>query len=164
MSNSGHHSISRRSVVRSGSLLLGALVSESIGTTRVSAQSGSRSGSESESESEAESEPQPDFQARLYGNDFYPAARFRVVSSSLEYKPAVSVQEGETFLGDLYWSDYDTRLIRYENTQERVLFFPPFEADLDQETTYRTDRIQSTDELADGIVRIGFHRDSSSTA
>ncbi|ELY87930.1 hypothetical protein C484_15994 [Natrialba taiwanensis DSM 12281] len=152
--------------MRTGSLLLGALVSESIGATRVSAQSGSSSESEPESEAEpeAESEPEPDFQARLYGNDFYPAARFRVVSSSLEYKPAVSVQEGETFLGDLYWSDYDTRLIRYENTQERVLFFPPFEADLDQETTYRTDRIQSTDELADGIVRIGFHRASSSTA
>ncbi|WP_323172858.1 hypothetical protein [Natrialba sp. PRR66] len=162
MSNPGHHSVSRRSVVQTGSLLLGALASGSIGATRVSAQSGSSS--ESEPEAEPESEAEPDFQARLYGNDFYPAARFRVVSSSLEYKPAVSVQEGETFLGDLYWSDYDTRLIRYENTQERVLFFPPFEADLDQETTYRTDRIQSTDELADGIVRIGFHRDSSSAA
>ncbi|MGQ3414196.1 hypothetical protein [Natrinema versiforme] len=96
--------------------------------------------------------------ARLYGSDWHPDARFRVVSRPLEYKPSVSVQEGESFLADLYWSGYETRVIRYENTRERVLFFPPAEADVDRNATYRTGAIRSTDELAEGVVTIEFQR------
>lgn len=95
----------------------------------------------------------------MYGSDWHPNARFRVVSQSLEYKPAVSVQEGESFLADLYWSGYETRVIRYENARERVLFFPPAEADVDRDTTYRTGAIRSTDELAEGIVTVAFRQD-----
>lgn len=94
--------------------------------------------------------------ARIYASDYYPDARFRVVSKPLDYEPDVPVQEGEAFLEDLYWRGYETRIARYENTRERVLFFPPAAAAVERGRTYRTGEIRSTEELAGGIVTVGF--------
>lgn len=96
------------------------------------------------------------YRARTYANDFYPGARFRVVSDDVGYEPRVSVQEGESFLADLYWSDYETRIVRYANTEERVLFFPHVDAPVERGATYRSGRIRSAEELADGVVAVGF--------
>lgn len=96
--------------------------------------------------------------ARMYASDFYPEARFRVVSDPLRYEPETPVQEGEAFIGTLYWSDHETRIVRYANTDERVLFFPPLDAEVGTGERYRTGRIRSTEELARGIVTVGFDR------
>ena len=95
-------------------------------------------------------------EARIYADDYHRNARFRVVSKPLDYVPEVQVQEGEAFLADLYWRGYETRIARYGNTRERVLFFPPTDAGVEQGRAYRTGEIRSTAELAEGIVTIGF--------
>lgn len=96
--------------------------------------------------------------ARMYVHDFYPGARFRVVSDALEYKPAVEVQEGEAFLEAQYWSDYGTRIVRYENTGERVLFFPPLNAGVEKGDVYHLGEIRSTETLAEGVLAVGIDR------
>lgn len=92
--------------------------------------------------------------AKLYGNNVYPEARFRVVSDDLDYKPDVEVQEGEAFLGALYWNGYGTRIIRYANTGERVLFFPA--TTVEKGRAYQISRIRSTNELPEQIVTVTF--------
>lgn len=94
--------------------------------------------------------------ARIYAHDFYPGAEFEVVSEPLPYRPETPVQEGEAFLADLYWNGYETYVVRYENTNERVLFFVPESADVERGQTYQTGEIQSTHELADGVVGVSF--------
>lgn len=94
--------------------------------------------------------------ARVYAHDFYPSATFRVVSGPLDYTPETPVQEGEAFLADLYWNGYETRIVRYENTNERVLFFAPESAGVERGQIHRMGEIQSTDELADGVVGVTF--------
>ena len=96
------------------------------------------------------------YAARIYASDFYPDARFRVVSGPLDYKPNVEVQEGEAFLEGLYWNDFGTRIIRYENTGERVLFFPALDAPIERGARYRTGRVRSADQLAEDVVSVGF--------
>lgn len=128
----------RRSVLRTAGLSTAALgIGTSVASGSTTQQSGFR-------------------RARMYASDFYSGARFRVVSADFEYEPRVSVQEGESFLADLYWNDYETRIVRYANTEERVLFFPRSDAAVERGTTYRTGQIRSTEELADGVVAIGF--------
>ena len=94
--------------------------------------------------------------ARVYTHDFYPDAAFQVVSEPLPYRPETPVQEGEAFLADFYWDSYETRIVRYENTNERVLFFAPESASVERGQTYQMGTIQSTDELADGVVGVTF--------
>jgi hypothetical protein len=96
------------------------------------------------------------FTARLYANDFHPNARVRVVSKPLEYVPTTEVQSGEAFISDMYWRGYETRVLRYANTGERVLFFPPTDAPVREGRAYRTGRIRSTEELDPGIVAVGL--------
>ena len=94
--------------------------------------------------------------ARVYAHDFYPSARFEIVSEPLPYKPETPVQEGEAFLADFYWNGYETRVVRYENTNERVLLFVPESAGVERGQTHRMGEIRSTDELADGVVGVTF--------
>ena len=97
-----------------------------------------------------------EYRARIYASDLRPGALFRVVSGPIDYKPEVPVQEGEAFLEGLYWNDYGTRIIRYQNTGERVLFFPALDAPIDRGAPYRMGNVRSTDQLAEGIVGVGF--------
>lgn len=97
-----------------------------------------------------------EYRARIYETDFRSGARFWVVSKPLDYKPHVPVQEGEAFLEDLYWNGYDTRIIHYEGTNRRVLFFPALDVPIERDAPYRMGRVRSADQLADGIVSVGF--------
>ncbi len=92
------------------------------------------------------------YSARLYAPDYFPDAIFTIESDPLAYKPTVKVQEGESFLEELYWRNYTTRVIRYANTGERVLFFPHKNARISKKNQYRLGKIQSTKELAKGII------------
>ncbi len=94
--------------------------------------------------------------ARIYVFDYYPDATFRVASKPLAYKPAVQVQEGESFLSEMYWSKYETRVIRYENTNKQVLFFPRKGGVVDTGDKCQMNRMKKTKELAKGIISIEF--------
>lgn len=94
--------------------------------------------------------------ARIYVFDYYPDATFRVVSKPLAYKPTVRVQEGESFLAEMYWSKYETRVIRYENTNKQVLCFPRKEEVVKAGNRYQMMRMRKTKELAKGIISIEF--------
>lgn len=134
--------VSRRSVVRAGggavALAAGGLLDLS-GTGRAD-----------------QSDDATDRTARMYASDFYPDARFRVVSDSLDYRPETEMQAGEAFIAGLYWNDYDTRILAYENTGERALFFPPVDPGVERGAAYRTGEIRSTDEIPEGLVTVGF--------
>lgn len=132
--------------MRSGVFLAGGLVAGLASTDDASAQ------------------PESEYRARIYRTDFYPGARFRVVSDTLDYRPNVQTPAGESFIADLYWNGYDTRIVRYGNTGERVLFFPPHEADVDRGDAYRFGQVRSTDELASGIVAVGVGQASDGAA
>ncbi|MFH5801092.1 hypothetical protein [Haladaptatus sp. CMAA 1911] len=98
----------------------------------------------------------PVLRARIYVFDYYPDATFQVASKPLAYKPTVRVQEGESFLSEMYWSKYETRIIRYENTNERVLCFPRKGDMIEAGKRYQMMRMKKTKELAKGIVSIEF--------
>lgn len=143
--------VSRRSATLAGALAAGrfafGLPTVVHATTRN--ETGDRSGT-------GESETGDELRARIYADDFYREARFQVVSDDLDYEPAVSLQEGEAFIEELYWNGYETRIIEYGNTRERVLFFPAEAAGVERGRPYRTGRIRSTEELAEGIVGVRF--------
>lgn len=94
--------------------------------------------------------------ARIYIFDYYPNATFQMVSKPLAYKPKVHVQEGEAFLAEMYWSKYETRLIRYANTNKRVLFFPQIRTKVKMGDRYQTIKVRTTKELAEGIIGIEY--------
>ncbi|WP_232686897.1 hypothetical protein [Halobacterium zhouii] len=131
-------SLSRRAAVQAGALTAAALAFGLPGVRGAS------------------TEQEADALARIYASDFHPDARFEVVSNPLDYTPETPIQEGEAFLVDRYWRGYETRVIRYGNTNERVLFFVPESADVEPGQTYETGEIRSTDELAEGIVGVTF--------
>ena len=97
----------------------------------------------------------PVLRARIYVLDYYPDATFQVASEPLAYKPTVQVQEGESFLAEMYWSKYETRVIRYENTNKQVLFFPRRGVVKTGEKC-QMKRMKETKELAKGIINIEF--------
>jgi hypothetical protein len=94
--------------------------------------------------------------ARIYVFDYYPDATFQVASEPLAYKPTVQVQEGESFLAEMYWSKYETRVIRYENTNKQVLFFPRVGRVVKTGKKYQMLRMKKTKELVKGMISIKF--------
>lgn len=95
--------------------------------------------------------------ARLYLWDLHPGAQFEVVSGPLDYRPHIDVQEGESFLVDLYWSGYETRAVRYANTRQRVLCFPEQDT-VTEGGRYRFDHDYADTRLTTDIVAAGFDR------
>lgn len=92
--------------------------------------------------------------ARIHLNDFRPGARFRVVSGPLDYTPRFEIQEGEGFLVDQYWAGFGTRVLRYANTNGRVLFFPREDATVRRNRTYAFGDVRDADQLAPGVVAV----------
>lgn len=92
--------------------------------------------------------------ALMFNNEFRPNARFRVKSPVLERNPDVEgVQEGDI------WSDYNTRVIEYLNTNEEVFFFPADDAEVQQGQVYELNREFSlfADDTADeGVISVSF--------
>lgn len=91
-------------------------------------------------------------------SDAYPGARFRLVSEPLAYKPTIPVQEGEGFLSGMYWRGYETRVLEYENTNERTLCYLPQDATVDRDTTFQIAGIRSTAELDRTIVTVAVEQ------
>lgn len=95
-----------------------------------------------------------EYKALMYNWDFRPRARFRVVSDVLRYNPR---EEGVT--EGSYWSEYNTRLIKYENTNEQVLFFPAHDAEVQKGQLYSLGREFSlfADDVDDsGVMSASF--------
>lgn len=69
--------------------------------------------------------------ALMFNSEFRGGAQFRVVSPVIEQHPDVEgVQQGDV------WSEYDTRIIEYLNTDEDVTFFPAHDAEVEQGQVY----------------------------
>ena len=102
---------------------------------------------------DAQSEPAS---ARMFFGDYRPGARFTVVSEPLDYKPEIEYPPGESFLQGLFWNDYGTRVIEYDNTRERVLFFPAKEADVRRGDRYALGEVLGFKDRLQGLVRVAF--------
>lgn len=148
---------SRRTALRTGALTVAGVVLALSGSGPAAGGGAGSAAADGPGAGAGDTRPEgATSRARMYAGDFYQGARFRVVSDPLAYRPETPVQEGEAFLADLYWNDHETRIVRYANTGERVLFFPALDAGVETGDRYRTGRIRSTRELAEGIVTVGF--------
>lgn len=116
--NPSSDSVSRRTVLKRGALTASAL---GLG----SAAAGGAAGQDESPQS---------MRALMYLDQVYPLSRFQVVSPSLEWTPEFeNLPEGvQTPVGE----SYDTRILKYRNTDERVLFFPRSDAEIDRSVTY----------------------------
>jgi len=69
--------------------------------------------------------------ALMFADEFRGGAQFRVTSPVIEHQPEVEgVEDGSV------WSDYNTRVVEYVNTQEDVLFFPAEDAEITEGRVY----------------------------
>lgn len=69
--------------------------------------------------------------ALMFSDDFRGGAQFRVTSPVVEQQPDVEgVEEGSV------WSDYNTRVIEYVNTDQDVQFFPAEDAEIQEGRVY----------------------------
>lgn len=93
--------------------------------------------------------------ALMFNDEFRPGAQFRVKSPVIEQNPDVrGVDQGDIF------SEYNTRIIEYLNTDEDVYFFPAQDAEVEQGVVYqlRDNFTLFEDEAADsGIVDVRFN-------
>ncbi|UPW01906.1 hypothetical protein M0R88_07365 [Halorussus gelatinilyticus] len=69
------------------------------------------------------------YEALIFAGSFHPGARFEVTSDVLNYTPVVP-QGARTF------GEYNSRVIKYLNTGERVLFFPANDAEVQKGAVY----------------------------
>ena len=69
------------------------------------------------------------FEALIFAGSFHPGARFEVTSDVLNYTPVVP-QGARTF------GEYNSRVIKYLNTNERALFFPANDAEVRKGAVY----------------------------
>lgn len=106
---------SRRTFMKNGALASGAVA---LGL----------SGSAAAQDGDGGTDPDAEFKGLMFTGQFHPGARIRVVSDVVEWEPEVT--------GFTAWSDYNTRFARYQNTNERVPFFPSNEAEVQQGRVY----------------------------
>lgn len=92
--------------------------------------------------------------ALMFNDEFRPGAQFRVKSPVVEQNPDVmGVQEGDVF------SEYNTRVIEYLNTDEEAYFFPAHDAEVEQGAIYELhdNFTLFDDDAADsGIIDVRF--------
>ena len=69
------------------------------------------------------------YEALIFAGSFHPGARFEVTSDVLNYTPVVP-QGARTF------GEHNSRVIKYLNTDERVLFFPANDAEVQKGAVY----------------------------
>lgn len=69
--------------------------------------------------------------ALIRANNFYPGARFRVISGVLDWTPLEDSQEDDG------GSTYNTRYGEYLNANDEFLFYPAQSADVEQGRVYR---------------------------
>ncbi|WP_436928545.1 hypothetical protein [Halosimplex halobium] len=69
--------------------------------------------------------------ALMFADAFRAGAQFRVTSPVIEQQPEVEgVEDGSV------WSDYNTRVVEYVNTEEDVLLFPAHDAEVTEGRVY----------------------------
>ncbi|MDG5776797.1 twin-arginine translocation signal domain-containing protein [Haloarculaceae archaeon H-GB2-1] len=92
--------------------------------------------------------------AQMFNDEFRPGAQFRVKSPVIEQHPQIDgVSEGN------FWSEYNTRIIEYLNTNEEVYFFPAEAAEIQQGSVYelQTNFTLFADDVADeGVITVSF--------
>lgn len=106
---------SRRTFLKNGAIVGAAAAGLGAGTGSVAAQDDDAVDAE---------------KALMFLNQFKPNAKFEVVSGVVDFTPDIEA------VRDNWWSDYNTRLISYENTKERVLFFPSQDSQIEEGETY----------------------------
>lgn len=136
-------SVSRRTVLKRGALTATAV---GLGGAAVGGAAG-------------QDESPQSMRALMYLDQVYPLSRFQVVSPSLEWTPEFeNLPEGvQTPVGE----NYDTRIAKYRNTDERVLFFPRSDAEIDRSVTYGLTNIRGfktgdPEETLGRIVQVRF--------
>ena len=131
---------SRRTILRrtlAGGLALGAGTGRALGADSNAAR--------------AQGDQTRQFQALIFAGSFHPGARFEVTSDVLNYTPVVP--EGAAAFGD-----YNSRVIKYTNTNERALFFPANDAEVQRGDVYEfSGSIQPVNpELSDQVWQVTF--------
>lgn len=136
-------SVSRRTVLKRSAAAAGAL---GVGSAAVGGAAG-------------QDDSPAGMRAMMYLDQVYPLARFQVISPSLDWTPPFeSLPDGvQRPVGE----NYDTRLIRYQNTNERVLFFPRTDVQIDRSETYALTNARGfadddTDEQIENVVQVRF--------
>ncbi len=111
---------SRRTFVKHGALASGALALGMGGVGSAVGQDGGDGGDGVDYSAE--------YKALMFTGQFHPAARIEVISPVVNWSPEVT--------GFTAWSDYNTRFAKYQNTNERVPFFPANDAEVQQGQLY----------------------------
>ncbi|MFC4552160.1 MULTISPECIES: twin-arginine translocation signal domain-containing protein [Halorussus] len=97
--------------------------------------------------------------ALMYLDQVYSLARFQVVSPSLDWTPEFgSLPEN---VPRPINENYQTRVIKYQNTNERVLFFPRADAEIDESVTYALTNVRGfaaddPNERINRVVQVRF--------
>lgn len=133
---------SRRSFLRKGALTSGALA---LGLGGAGGEAAGDEGSGAATQGG---------KALMFNDQFRPGAQFRVKSPVLDRNPDVrGVQQGDL------WSQYNTRLVEYLNTNEEVYLFPARAAGIRRGEVYelQTNFTLFGDTFADeGLVTVSF--------
>lgn len=123
---------SRRSFLQKGAVGSG-IAALGIGGAGLSVgQEGTDDGTETGTETETpDGESAEGGKALMFNDEFRPGSQFRVKSPVVEQNPDVrGVEQGAIF------SEYNTRIIEYLNTDEDVYFFPAQDAEVEQGVVY----------------------------
>lgn len=124
---------SRRSFLQKGALA-SAAAAVGLGGIGLSGAQDGDDGNETETPDETatpEGETAEGGKALMFNDEFRPGAQFRVKSPVVEQNPDVmGVEEGNIF------SEYNTRIIEYLNTDEDIYFFPAQDAEVEQGVVY----------------------------
>jgi len=138
---------SRRSFLRKGALGSG-VAALGIGGMGLS------SGQEDDGTERPADEAAEGGKALMFNDEFRPGSQFRVKSPVIERNPDVrGVEQGDIF------SEYNTRIIEYLNTDEDVYFFPAQDAEVEQGVVYelRDNFTLFDDDAADsGVIDVRF--------
>lgn len=145
----------RRSFLTKGALAAGAAVGLA-GCSQLRGQEAPANGTATDSPTGTDAPGKGGGKALMFNTEFRGGAQFRVVSPVIEQRPDVEgVQEDDVF------SEYNTRVIEYLNTDEDVTFFPAHDAQVQQGRVYELhdNFTLFSDETNDaGIIDVRFTR------
>lgn len=113
---------SRRSILKKGALSVGALALGASGTA--AAQNGDDDGGFFDDDNDGEIFDDQYRKALMYVGQARPGKRFVITSPVIDWTPDI----GE--IQDNIWSNYNTRTMRYLNSDEQHLFWVAHEADI----------------------------------
>lgn len=92
----------------------------------------------------------------MLGTEVRPGATLRVVSGPIPFRPEVEFQAGESFLADLFWSDYECRIGYYVAANSFVFLFPPTAAEVREGRRYVLGDVVGQVRFDLGLVEVEF--------